>query len=104
MDTPITRTGTNTDHLLKLPVCKGSGGASSAAAAIWLMGDSIYKGNPIGFASSCSLGHAEIVDLLNALPTVTIPNELTLTGNPGISELTDEEKTIATGKGWTLTL
>jgi len=54
--------------------------------------------------SGCSLGHKALVDLFNSLPTITSSKALTLTGNPGVSELTDAEKAIATGKNWTLTL
>ena len=53
---------------------------------------------------NCSLGHAAIVSFFNSLPTITSAKAITLTGNPGVSELTDAEKAIATGKGWTLTL
>jgi len=53
---------------------------------------------------NCSLGHDALVELFNSLPTITSSQELTLTGNPGVSELTDGEKAIATGKNWTLTL
>ena len=52
----------------------------------------------------CSLGHEAIVAFFNSLPTITSAKAITLTGNPGVSELTDAEKAIATGKGWTLTL
>ena len=51
-----------------------------------------------------SLGHQALVDLFNSLPTITSSKALTLTGNPGVLELTAEEKAIATGKNWTLTL
>ncbi|MGM9608361.1 MAG: BspA family leucine-rich repeat surface protein [Oscillospiraceae bacterium] len=54
--------------------------------------------------SNCSLGHAAIVAFFDSLPTITAAKAITLTGNPGVSELTDEEKAIATEKGWTLTL
>ena len=60
-----------------------------------------------GYAVSlkdCSLSHAAIVAFFNSLPTITSAQAITLTGNPGVSELTDTEKAIATGKGWTLTL
>ncbi len=52
----------------------------------------------------CSLGHTALVEFFNSLPTITSSKAITLTGNPGVSELTDAEKAIATGKGWTLTL
>ena len=51
-----------------------------------------------------SLGHTAIVALFDSLPTITSAKAITLTGNPGASELTDAEKAIATDKGWTLTL
>ena len=54
--------------------------------------------------SDCSLSHAAIVAFFNSLPTITSAKAITLTGNPGVSELTDAEKAIAIGKGWTLTL
>ena len=60
-----------------------------------------------GYAISlqdCSLSHAAIVAFFNSLPTITSAKAITLTGNPGVSKLTDAEKAIATGKGWTLTL
>ena len=54
--------------------------------------------------SDCSLSHAAIVAFFNSLPTITSAKAITLTGNPGVSKLTNAEKAIATGKGWTLTL
>lgn len=54
--------------------------------------------------NGCSLGHQALVDLFNSLPTITSSKALTLTGNPGVLELTDTEKAIATNKNWTLTL
>ena len=54
--------------------------------------------------NECSLGHTAIVAFFNSLPTITSAKAITLTGNPGVSELTDAEKAVATGKGWTLTL
>ena len=69
-----------------------------------------FNGSVTGWAgyavslSNCSLGHAAIVAFFNSLPTITSAKAITLTGNPGVSELTDAEKAIATGKGWTLTL
>ena len=69
-----------------------------------------FNGSVTGWAGyavslqDCSLGHAAIVAFFNSLPTITSAKAITLTGNPGVSELTDAEKAIATGKGWTLTL
>ena len=56
------------------------------------------------YLRDCSLSHAAIVSFFNSLPTITSAKAITLTGNPGVSELTAAEKAIATGKGWTLTL
>ena len=70
----------------------------------------IFNGSVTGWAGyavslqDCSLSHAAIVAFFNSLPTITSAKAITLTGNPGVSELTDAEKAIATGKGWTLTL
>ena len=69
-----------------------------------------FNGSVTGWAgyaislSDCSLSHAAIVAFFNSLPTITSAKAITLTGNPGVSELTAAEKAIATGKGWTLTL
>ena len=69
-----------------------------------------FNGSVTGWAGyavslkDCSLSHAAIVSFFNSLPTITSAKAITLTGNPGVSELTDAEKAIATGKGWTLTL
>lgn len=54
--------------------------------------------------SGCALDHKAIVNLFNSLPTITAAKMIFLTGNPGVSELTEEEKAIATGKNWTLKL
>ena len=62
-----------------------------------------WAGYAISLAN-CSLSHDAIVAFFNSLPTITEAKAITLTGNPGVSELTDAEKAIATGKGWTLTL
>ena len=69
-----------------------------------------FNGSVTGWAGydvslkDCSLSHAAIVAFFNSLPTITSAKAITLTGNPGVSELTNAEKAIATGKGWTLTL
>jgi len=57
----------------------------------------------LSFANA-SLSHPAIVNLFNGLPTITTAKVVTLTGNPGVSDLTDADKSIATGKGWTLAL
>lgn len=54
--------------------------------------------------SGCGLGHEALVAFLNSLPSITAAKTLTLTGNPGVSELTEQEKAVAAGKNWTLKL
>lgn len=51
--------------------------------------------------TSYSLSHDSLVDLLNGLDTVTGSIKLTM-GSINLAKLTNEEKAIATGKGWTL--
>ena len=69
-----------------------------------------FNGSITGWAGydvslqDCSLSRAAIVAFFNSLPTITSAKAITLTGNPGVSQLTSSEKAIATGKGWTLTL
>lgn len=53
---------------------------------------------------NCAFDRAGLVDLFESLPTVTAPHSITLTGNPGVAGLTEEDKTIATEKNWTLVL
>lgn len=62
-----------------------------------------WAGYAISFAD-CSLGHDALVALFDSLPVITTSKALTLTGNPGVSQLTEEEKAIATNKKWTLTM
>lgn len=54
--------------------------------------------------ADASLSHTAIVALFNSLPTIGTAKAITLTGNPGVGELTAEDQLIATGKGWTLVL
>ena len=52
----------------------------------------------------CGFGRAALVQIFESLPVVTNAPTLTVTGNPGVSDLTDADKAIATGKGWRLVL
>lgn len=49
-----------------------------------------------------TLSHKAIVDLFNSLPTITQSHSIALYSNIGISELTEEDKAIATNKNWTV--
>ena len=54
--------------------------------------------------ANASLMHDAILALIDSLPAITEAHAITLTGNPGAAELTDEEIAIAAGKGWTITI
>jgi len=49
---------------------------------------------------NCNLSHSGIVNIFNGLGTVVGGQIITLTGNYGVSDLTDTDRTIASGKGW----
>jgi len=51
--------------------------------------------------ANSNLQHNELVEVFNALPTVTAKT-LTITGNPGVPALIPADDAIATAKGWTL--
>lgn len=62
-----------------------------------------WAGAPI-LLSNMSFSREAIIEFFNSLPIITSAKAITLTGNPGVSSLTDADKAIATQKGWTLTL
>ena len=51
----------------------------------------------------CKFGQAQLVDIFNALGTAAGTQVIDITQNPGAILLTEEERAIATGKGWTIT-
>ena len=53
--------------------------------------------------SSASLSHTALVEMIASLPTATAAATITISGNPGASELTDAEIAVATAKNWTIT-
>ena len=61
---------------------------------------------PGGFTISLTdtrLDHDALVEMIASLPTATAAATITITGNPGASELTDAEIAVATAKNWTIT-
>ena len=63
-----------------------------------------WSGSRIALLNA-SMGHRALVEMFESLPVVTgTATNISLTGNPGVAELTAAEKAIATNKGWTLTL
>ena len=63
-----------------------------------------FKVNNLGVSTCHALAHDSLVDMLNKLADVTSEGttyKLTL-GNTNLAKLTQEEKAIATNKGWTI--
>lgn len=58
-------------------------------------------GVAINLSASILITEESMVNVFNNLATVTTSQTLTL-GSTNLAKLTDEEKAIATGKGWTL--
>ena len=63
-------------------------------------------GNPnfkvsLDLASCTNLTHDSLMVVINGLQTVTTTQTLTL-GSANLAKLTDDEKKVATDKGWTL--
>lgn len=67
---------------------------------------STITGNPnfkvsVSFSTSTKLTHDSLMVVINGLQTVTTTQTLTL-GSANLAKLTDEEKKVATDRGWTL--
>ena len=58
-------------------------------------------GKAMSVEKSTKLSHDSLMSIINNLATVTTTTKLTL-GSTNLAKLTDEEKAIATNKGWTL--
>ena len=54
--------------------------------------------------ADCSFDLDGLVEMFRSLPTRAAAHSITITGNPGVADLTEEDKAIATSKGWTLVL
>jgi len=52
--------------------------------------------------SGCNLSKSALVEIFTNIATVT-GQTITITGNPGASLLTTQDREIATNKGWTIT-
>lgn len=59
-------------------------------------------GNDIDFSASPLLSHDSIINIISVLINTTTTKTLSL-GTTNLAKLTDEEKAVATEKGWTLT-
>lgn len=87
----------------------GFGSSVTTAADIGAISSSLTISiKNLAYAQSFSIANSSLqrnalIDMFNALPTVT-GKTFTITGNPGVSALTEDDKLIATNKGWTLVL
>ena len=52
--------------------------------------------------SNCKLQRAALVDIFNNLASGVSGQTITISGNPGVSSLTADDRAIATNKGWTI--
>ena len=62
---------------------------------------------PGGWTIDVSTGlmtHSALVEMIHSLPAATAAATITITGNPGAEELTEEEIAVATAKNWTVTI
>ena len=66
-------------------------------------GETTPGGWTINLIDSC-LEHAALIEMIESLPVATAAATINLTGNPGASQLTDEEIAVATSKNWTVTI
>ena len=71
--------------------------------ALTFAGETTPGGKTI-YLGACIMGHEALVELINSLPVALTAAVITLTGNPGAVELTDEEIAVATAKNWTVTI
>jgi len=53
--------------------------------------------------TNCNLQRQNLIDLFNDLATVVTPQTITITGNPGVPDLTVADENIAVNKGWSIT-
>lgn len=59
-------------------------------------------GNSISFASCAKLTKESLLSIINALKTYTSGTYTLTLGTTNLAKLTDDEKAVATGKGWKL--
>lgn len=51
---------------------------------------------------NCAFDREGLVEMFRSLPAITTQHSITITGNPGVADLTEEDKAIATAKNWAL--
>lgn len=75
----------------------------TALTQLTFAGETTPGGRTIDLSSGY-MDHTALVNLINSLPTATAAAVITISGNPGVAELTDAEIAIATAKNWTVTI
>ena len=70
-------------------------------AKLTTLGGFVGLGKNLDLSYSPNLTHDSLMNVINNLATVTSSTTLTL-GSTNLAKLTDEEKKVATDKGWTL--
>jgi hypothetical protein len=58
-------------------------------------------GNPVNLSSAKNLSHDDLMGVINCLEKIDTDKTLTI-GSTNLAKLTEDEKKIATDKGWTL--
>lgn len=52
--------------------------------------------------AGCAFERSGLVEMFESLPVISTNKSINITGNPGVADLTEEDKAIATAKNWTL--
>jgi len=83
--------------------CRGTSDKLSAITSVTFSGSSTFLGvAPQINITYTMMDRSSIVALFNALPTVSNSQMVNITGSVGASDLTTEDRQIATSKGWTI--
>lgn len=77
--------------------------SSSCIAELTFSGTTTPGGWTINL-SSALMSHKALVNMINSLPEALSPATITITGNPGAADLTENEIAVATAKNWTVTI
>jgi len=77
-------------------------GTSTMFSDCPLLSDADLNGTKVSISyASCNLSRQALVDIFNGLSTVS-GQTITITGNPGVVDLTQSDRDIALNKGWTI--
>jgi hypothetical protein len=96
----------NCSSLITIPQLDTSKGTNFYAmffecSSLTTLGGLVGLSKALSLSESTELTHDSLMNVINNLATVTSSTTLTL-GSTNLAKLTDEEKKVATDKGWTL--